>query len=88
MNAFKAFIRHFVTPQRSVKIKIEVHFLSLSRIGMGRDHIKYINLVLYLNLHMILTLRRHLNIKSSLFITNWELVTQLAFRTSSSDQIT
>ena len=58
---------------------------------MGRvhfNHIKYINLVLYLNPHMILTLRRHSNIKSSLFITNWELVTQLAFRTSSSDQIT
>ena len=36
MKAFKAFIKPSEAPQRSVKIKIEVNFLSLSTIGTGR----------------------------------------------------
>ena len=36
MKAFKAFIKSFETPQRSVKIKIELNFFSSSGVGAGR----------------------------------------------------
>ena len=36
MKAFKAFIKAFEAPQRSVKIKIYVNFLYLSTIGDGK----------------------------------------------------
>ena len=36
MKAFKAFIKPFEAPQRNVKIKIEVNFLSLSGVGTGK----------------------------------------------------
>ena len=36
MKAFKAFIKYFEVPQRSVKIKIWLIFLSFSEIVMGR----------------------------------------------------
>ena len=36
MKALKVFIKHFETPQRSVKIKIQLNFFSLSEIGTGR----------------------------------------------------
>ena len=36
MKAFKAFIKPFEAPQRSVKIKIYLNFLSSSGIGTGR----------------------------------------------------
>ena len=40
MKAFKAFIKPFEVPQRSVEIKIQVNFLSSSwdRGGKGYDH--------------------------------------------------
>ena len=36
MKAFKGFINPFEAPKRSVKIKIEINFLSFSEIGAGR----------------------------------------------------
>ena len=39
MKAFKAFIKPFEAPQRSVKIKIEVNFFYLSGIGAGRVNV-------------------------------------------------
>ena len=36
MKAFKAFIKPFEAPQRSVKIKIQVKFVSSSGIGTGK----------------------------------------------------
>ena len=36
MKVFKAFITTFEAPKRSVKIKIQVNFFPLSRIGTGR----------------------------------------------------
>ena len=36
MKAFKAFIKSFEAPQRSVKIKIKVNFFCSSRIEAGR----------------------------------------------------
>ena len=36
MKAFKAFTKPFETPQRNMKIKILVNFLSMSWIGTGR----------------------------------------------------
>ena len=38
MNALKAFIKPFEAPQRSIKIKIYLDFLSLSGIGTGRGN--------------------------------------------------
>ena len=40
MKAFKAFIKPFEAPQRSVKIKIEVNYFPSSEIGAGRVNIK------------------------------------------------
>ena len=37
MKAFKAFIKTFKAPQRSVKIKIELNFFSL-RPGLGQGY--------------------------------------------------
>ena len=38
MKAFKTFIKPFEAPQRSLKTKIQVNFLSLS--GIGRERVK------------------------------------------------
>ena len=38
MKAFKAFIKPFVAPQRSVKIKIKVIFFSSSGVGMWKNN--------------------------------------------------
>ena len=40
MKAFKAFIKPFEAPQRSVKIKIQVIFFSLSGIVAGRVNVR------------------------------------------------
>ena len=37
MKAFKALAKPLKAPQKSVKIKIEVHFVSSHGIGTGRD---------------------------------------------------
>ena len=42
MKAFKAFIKPFEAPQRNVKIKIYVNFLSSPGIGTGRVNIRLI----------------------------------------------
>ena len=36
MKAFKAFIKSFEAPERSMKMKIWINFYSLSGIGTGR----------------------------------------------------
>ena len=36
-GAFKAFIKPFEAPQKSMKIKISLNFFSSSRIGAGRE---------------------------------------------------
>ena len=41
MKAFKAFIKPFEAPQRSVKIKIQLNFFSSSRIGTGRVNVEH-----------------------------------------------
>ena len=45
MKAFRAFIKPFEAPQRSMKIKICINSLSLSSIEMGR--VKIVNLYTY-----------------------------------------
>ena len=46
MKAFKAFIKPFEAPQRSVKIKIELNFFTLS--GIGTLRVKIIEVILNL----------------------------------------
>ena len=41
VNAFKAFIKPFEAPQRSVKIKISLNFSSSSGIGTGKVNMYY-----------------------------------------------
>ena len=41
MKAFKPFIKLFEAPQRSVKIKIEVNFLSSSWVTTGRFNLMF-----------------------------------------------
>ena len=46
MKALKAFIKPFEAPQRSVKIKIELNFFTLSGIGPLRaKHVKYVRYI-------------------------------------------
>ena len=42
-----AFIKPFEAPQRSVKIKIPLNFLSSSGIGMGKFNIRILNLSIF-----------------------------------------
>ena len=46
MKALKAFIKPFEAPQRSVKIKIELNFFTLS--GIGTLRVKIIEVILNL----------------------------------------
>ena len=48
MKAFKVFIKPFEAPQRSVKINIQVDFLSLS--GIGRERLRYQNYIKYIKI--------------------------------------
>ena len=52
MKAFKAFIKLFEAPQRSVKIKIKVNFLSSSGIGTKRVNM-FERVENYENIHVL-----------------------------------